>query len=195
VQRIMRHSDPRLTTETYGHLELEDLRQALDNLAETTAPTLEAESFGTQLVPADENGEMRREHPTANRAMHLGKDSGPSRIRTWDQSVMSPGRGSWQGVVPGSTGSHLPENVRREARSSGSELGNVSIFSNLRGAPVVRKMAALLTVREVAETLAVSAATVYAMVSRGELVRIWIGGSIRIPLQSVEDFYATRPSD
>jgi hypothetical protein len=37
VQRVMRHSDPRLTTESYGHLALEDLRGALDA----------AESFGT----------------------------------------------------------------------------------------------------------------------------------------------------
>ncbi len=32
VQRVLRHSDPRLTTETYGHLDVEDLRKAVDRL-------------------------------------------------------------------------------------------------------------------------------------------------------------------
>jgi hypothetical protein len=89
VQRIMRHSDPRLTTETCGHLELEDLRGALDTLAAGTAPVLDAESFGTHLVPADENGVVRPEDLTANASAQLRKNSGPSWIRTKDQSVMS----------------------------------------------------------------------------------------------------------
>src|SRR5262252_1159036 len=42
VQRIMRHRDPRLTTETYGHLEIDDMRIALDEFAAGTAPVLSA---------------------------------------------------------------------------------------------------------------------------------------------------------
>ncbi len=96
VQRIMRHRDPRLTTETYGHLEVDDMRIALDELAADTAPALsqavaasDRESFGTHLVPADPEGTARARVRPANPARTLVKTSGPSRIRTWDQSVMS----------------------------------------------------------------------------------------------------------
>jgi integrase len=32
VQKILRHSDPELTAETYGHLDLKDMRRGLDRL-------------------------------------------------------------------------------------------------------------------------------------------------------------------
>jgi integrase len=32
VQRLLRHSDPRITTEVYGHLDVEDMRQAVNKL-------------------------------------------------------------------------------------------------------------------------------------------------------------------
>ncbi|OJH41611.1 hypothetical protein BON30_08865 [Cystobacter ferrugineus] len=49
---------------------------------------------------------------------------------------------------------------------------------------------ATLTVREVAEELAVCRATVYALLERGELERVWVGRSIRIPSASLEAFLA-----
>jgi excisionase family DNA binding protein len=62
------------------------------------------------------------------------------------------------------------------------------------GAPVVRNMVRpvvpLLTVREVAAKLAVCRATVYALLERGELERVWVGGSIRIPAASLEALLA-----
>jgi excisionase family DNA binding protein len=48
----------------------------------------------------------------------------------------------------------------------------------------------LLTVREVAEELAVCRATVYALIERGELERVWVGNSIRIPAASLEALLA-----
>ena len=89
------HRDPRLTTETYGHLEIDDMRIALDELAAGTTPALSGavaasngESFGTHLVPADPEGTARARVRPANPARTLVKTSGPSRIRTWDQSVI-----------------------------------------------------------------------------------------------------------
>jgi integrase len=32
VQRILRHSNPAITTEVYGHLDMEDMRKGLDQL-------------------------------------------------------------------------------------------------------------------------------------------------------------------
>lgn len=93
---IMRHRDPRLTTETYGHLEVDDMRIALDELAERTAPLLQEataasdrQSLGTHVVPSAPESAMRARARASNSARALSKSSGPSRIRTWDQSVMS----------------------------------------------------------------------------------------------------------
>jgi excisionase family DNA binding protein len=44
----------------------------------------------------------------------------------------------------------------------------------------------MLTVREVAEELAVCWATVYALLEPGERERVWVGRSIRIPAASLE---------
>ena len=54
---------------------------------------------------------------------------------------------------------------------------------------VVRPVAPLLTVRDVAAELAVCRATVYALLERGE-ERVWVGGSIRIPAASLEALLA-----
>ncbi|WP_426756480.1 helix-turn-helix domain-containing protein [Myxococcus sp. Y35] len=48
----------------------------------------------------------------------------------------------------------------------------------------------LLTVREVAEELVVCRATVYVLLERGELERVWVGRSIRIPAASLETLIA-----
>lgn len=68
-------------------------------------------------------------------------------------------------------------------------VGNVPPVSSPHGAPVVRNVVRpielLLTVREVAEALKVCRATVYALVERGHLERVWVGSSVRIPAASV----------
>ncbi|WP_240360663.1 helix-turn-helix domain-containing protein [Pyxidicoccus caerfyrddinensis] len=48
----------------------------------------------------------------------------------------------------------------------------------------------MLTVREVAEELAVCRATVYALLERGERERVWVGRSILIPVASLEALLA-----
>jgi hypothetical protein len=48
VQRILRHSDPRITTDVYGHLAPEYLRAEVDRL-----------NFGVQPAPAPEPEEAR----------------------------------------------------------------------------------------------------------------------------------------
>jgi hypothetical protein len=48
VQRILRHSDPRITTETYGHLQPDYLRNEIDRLRFGTAP---AKDLSKDLQP------------------------------------------------------------------------------------------------------------------------------------------------
>jgi excisionase family DNA binding protein len=48
----------------------------------------------------------------------------------------------------------------------------------------------MLTVREVSEELAVCRATVYALLERRELERVWVGRSIQLPAASLEALLA-----
>jgi integrase len=65
VQRILRHSDPRITTETYGHLQPDYLRSEIDRLRFGTAP---ANDLSNELQPS-----------AANRYQLLTTDSQDSR--------------------------------------------------------------------------------------------------------------------
>jgi integrase len=94
VQRIARHSNIRLTVDTYGHLEVEDLREAMELLGEATGvmpDALEAEvrrdSFalgpiGVQAFPeAEKTGPGSKEVPQETRALVIGAEH---RVRTGD---------------------------------------------------------------------------------------------------------------
>src|SRR5437868_4985084 len=99
VQKILRHSDVRVTVGTYGHLDLDDMRMAMDELAERTAPapTVQpvlssppsASPFGAYLVPDDEEPKGAGSPTAANSARLNTNSNGPSWIRTRDQPVMS----------------------------------------------------------------------------------------------------------
>jgi integrase len=57
VQRIVRHKDPRLTTEIYGHLDVEDMRRAVNRLQ--FSPLADADESSE---PVPENGEKLPHH-------------------------------------------------------------------------------------------------------------------------------------
>ena len=104
---------------------------------------------------------------------------------------MSRGGVGWQGVAGPGSASQPVESTRDSQPVVAVPLSTVSTLSTGRGAPVVRTLVRpaappLLTVREVAVELAVCRATVYALLARGELERVWVGGSIRIPVASLE---------
>ena len=40
VQRILRHTDPAITSEVYGHLDLDDMRKAVNKLSFSSGPTV-----------------------------------------------------------------------------------------------------------------------------------------------------------
>jgi excisionase family DNA binding protein len=102
---------------------------------------------------------------------------------------MSRGGVGWQGFAGPGTGSQPTEKTGVPQRADPAAVSTVSTASTGRGAPVVRNVVRpvvpLLTVREVAAELAVCRATVYALLERGELERVWVGNSIRIPAASL----------
>ena len=101
---------------------------------------------------------------------------------------MSSTKTSWDGVSWVVTESQVLERTETEVEEVLAQRGTDSPVSSKSGAPVVRNLrplSQLLPVRVVAEVLSVCRATVYAMVQRGELERVWVGASIRIPAESV----------
>ncbi len=77
---------------------------------------------------------------------------------------------------------------KRGGVKTGSTVSIKTPQTNPHGAPVVRNSGRLLRVREVAELLSVSKATVYSLIDRHELERIWVGTSIRVPSASLDAF-------
>ncbi len=104
---------------------------------------------------------------------------------------MSRERACWQGLAAPVTGSQSVEGTGVSQGAEAARVGTVSTASIGHGAPVVRSVvrpvgSPMLTVREVAEELAVCWATVYALLEPGERERVWVGRSIRIPAASLE---------
>ena len=52
VQRILRHSNIKLTVDTYGHLVVEDLRDAVDTLPKLEALAVRQACMGSHQLPS-----------------------------------------------------------------------------------------------------------------------------------------------
>jgi len=74
VQRIMRHRDVRLTTETYGHLVADDLRDAVERIAPLRPVNDAAPS--TRLLPFRRPLKDEGRDPTVSRAKSRPSESG-----------------------------------------------------------------------------------------------------------------------
>ena|SRR5882672_2116950 len=81
VQRIARHSNIRLTVDTYGHLDVSDLREAMETLGEATGvlpDALEAEVIART--------ELLARGPTGVQALPEGKKRGPGSLEIPEES-------------------------------------------------------------------------------------------------------------
>jgi hypothetical protein len=112
VQRILRHTDPRLTTETYGHLVPDYLRAQIDRLSFgplTIAMSSSNESqeiaalparFAPILLPEPEKGEndsgLHGPETQSSSAVELGRGE---RIRTSDILLPNAPPGPWRGSL------------------------------------------------------------------------------------------------
>ena len=76
--------------------------------------------------------------------------------------------------------SHSRDNTAPALAPRSALVAPVRPATTPHGPPVVRPLVRMLTVREVAEHLALSTATVYAMIERGELAHARVSNSIRI---------------
>jgi hypothetical protein len=96
VQRILGHSSPTITAGVYGHLDVDDMRAGLAQLSfqPSEAPVAEVLPLavgGPHGAPVVRSSEAREfpSRASAENSEARGKGSGPSWIRTRDQSVMS----------------------------------------------------------------------------------------------------------
>jgi integrase len=191
VQRVLRHKDIRTTLGTYGHLLAEDLREAVNMLpaGPETAP------FGTPVVP--DTFEGQREVGTAEFSSSesdiLG--NGRTRDRTWDTCRVKASGGDSQAFAAGPNTYQTLEETQVDRTGAVQRLTAVLAVTKSFGTPVVPAPQAtvalprpLLTVRQVAETLGVSTALVYALVNRGELAHTRVSNAIRVAPADLERY-------
>jgi hypothetical protein len=93
VQRIMRHSDPKLTTEVYGHLAPEYLRAEVDRLSFGTAPAELEESLEAVALIKKSGPFVPLVSPQRARAREQLESASPNRSES-EASFESGRRGS-----------------------------------------------------------------------------------------------------
>jgi len=125
--------------------------------------------------------------------------SDPAGIRTRVCAVRGRG-GASDGLSPGDNASQPFENTEGGSAAAVHPLAPDSTLTTPHGAPVVRKFegpgstSRLLTVRDVAERLAVCTATVYALCERREIRHLRISNAIRVHPDDLEVFIAGKRS-
>ena len=204
VQRILRHSDPRITTEVYGHLAPGYLRAEVDRLVfGLPAPNMPAviELPGTSAVGADLGAFATRLLPEATDSKNEGRS--PSGFPSESAALRWSGRQDlnlrplapqgpppdFHGVAPVSTECH-PAEVTEVCRTGSFHTEAPNAYKDTPfGAPVARlTRVQWLTPGEVAARLQVCRATVYKLCDAGQLGYARVGLSIRISEQQLGAF-------
>jgi integrase len=98
VQRILRHSDPRITTETYGHLEPNYLRNEIDRLRFGTAPAASLSS--------DSQAVTSRSSQLVTTLLPFGgnRPSEPANDSEISEGISIPTLAGWTGLEPAASG-------------------------------------------------------------------------------------------
>ncbi len=200
VQKVLRHRDPKLTETVYGHLATDYLRAEVNRLklqGMPEAPRLRAVDAG-RVPPVSptfrktpKGPERRGRNPSDSDPFSVSgrQDSnlrplgpeGPSRISRESPDVQvlansqAPGAAA-DAVAPVGRPRTLPH-VTPVLPTSGRRSPRLSALD-----------APLLSVRETAERLRVSTATIYALCGRGELRHVRVSNAIRLRVEDLEDF-------
>jgi len=98
VQRILRHSDPRITTETYGHLQPDYLRREIDRLRFNTGPANDPSS-GSQPLAALSQKLLTTFLQAPRSASSAPSDGGGFREEIQELTVAG-----WTGLEPAASG-------------------------------------------------------------------------------------------
>lgn len=199
VQRILRHSDPRITTEVYGHLAPEYLRAEVDRLAfglkatvDEADPASARRAVGAtpiELVPSlsqktprdpdDRGGGARKARAT--QALDVARPAGfepaaPGLEGAPRNVQRSPGTCNRLQTLESAATSSPPASRAQQPSPRSLSHPCPKAPASLRAV----RGADYLTVRDIAGRLDVSTATVYALVERGELAHVRVSNAIRI---------------
>ncbi len=98
VQRILRHSDPRITTETYGHLQPDYLRSEIDRLCFGTAP---ANDLSNELQPSATRGHQQLTNSSQGSRSASSAPSDGVDFREESSELTVAG---WTGLEPAASG-------------------------------------------------------------------------------------------
>ena len=194
AQRIMRHTDPRLTSNVYSRVDLNDLREGLNRIAIPAMPTLAIASAASPLVPA-----------VSPRAP-LGKTKGRGSTQKLSQTAALQWSGRLdlnqrplapQGPPPAfapiarvSTQAQVAVPIALALSAGLPPIAPIASKARERTAPELQKAEAWLTPAEVAARLQVCRATVYKLCARGQLDHVRVGLSIRVALGDLSSFLA-----
>lgn len=205
VQRILRHASPEITARVYGHLEVDDLQQAIEALRWPELPAGELPKPQQQAAEASAGG-------VAGLSQELEAPKGESP----DLPRSEENQGS---LVVGTTGfepattctprvaGHRPD-VHESARNTADEVQPRQPVVQPGAALPTTLVAAvsqparlvalpsfdtddLLTVREVADRLRVSTATVYALLDRGSLPFVRVASRRLVRAGALQSFISS----
>lgn len=199
VQRILRHANITTTIDTYGHLDLGDLREGVEKIAPLSeenarqlvavhsGPAQAGPNGGQHMEAANEASPMVRRMPK----MSEGLGDGRTRDRTWDTCrVKAEGADRLHGTAEPSGGQRWTK-----AEDGGSQQSPAVVPVGPLSAPnrghlraLTNPAARLLTVDEVAERLNVSTTTVRRLCATGELSSVRILSNIRVNEEDLEKY-------
>ncbi len=194
VQRILRHANINTTIGTYGHLDIEDLRGAVEQVAPVVLEP--ARSVVEGSGPAWVQGEVKGKTEGRTRPDFSGESAPVSSGSYWDRTSdpyrVKVSEGVEQGSPPATT-------VRHDSRGAGGGGSNLSPpLDRARqhfGPPGAQHLRAvkhdaspLLKAKDVAARLCCSMATVYALIERGALPCSRVLNSIRVSEADLADF-------
>ncbi len=200
VQRIMRHTDPRITTEFYGHLAPGYLRNAIDRLAFEAMPSEPPliPQFAAPLLQTRKTGDRElSDDPEEPPRIRYLSGSGREDLNLRHPAPKCDGASS-EAVARRSSPSQASDFVRCASAGAVQGLPSLARFRREFAAPVLQGSRplgvvrggreALLTVRAVAGQLGVCAATVYRLVAEGQLAHVRVLNAIRVAPPDLEAF-------
>lgn len=220
VQRIMRHTDPKVTTEIYGHLAPDYLRAEVDRLkfdsrpealeddAEPDAVAANGEPAAAPIFHQSTPGLDRSDptQPTAKASSHWRAQRETDSAGNGRLSIPLPSKPRVPCSSHGGRAFAGPESrsdfPSRGATHSGSEAtvctenspGGVKTGPRNTLRSVRGGVDDLISLAEVAKRLGVCRATAYSLVERGELPHVRISNAIRVSPADLAAFVAARRS-
>lgn len=207
VSRILRHSDIRLTANTYGHLVVEDLRAAMATLPAAALPEVpfrlpakgvggaDPEALAASLLQDLENTQSEGPKPVGNpQETSAPSSSAPSRIRTCGPRIRSSENSICRPYQNLSTvedfSAFLAKQIPGLFKDSIFFEKICCIFAARISKTVPGTARKLLSVRQVAERIGVSAPLVYRAIERGELAHVRVSNAIRVAPADLDAYVA-----